>query len=318
MSKNNGVLAECVPLSVLRNAQYTLIQRYNKKIKNKNSPGFEMIVQPFKHCSKGKSLLQLRTDNRIHSAGSVTVEAALVFPIFFFTVYLIWQLFFMVYTEMRVAKDFESLSRSFSATGYAERAFLKDDLKDISWLYEAGFDTCLSKRGFLRNRKINCSTEEDGTIFVTFDYDICLRTAVLPSFAVPVKQSFSFYPAVGIYDDDKLREKEDDKEPEEECVYMTEHGTVYHLKKNCPYIAINPVPVDISEIDEKRNKSGRKYTVCSYCKKEDKTDTVYITDYGTKYHYSLKCPSLFRNVKEVPRSQVGNIHPCSKCGGKDD
>ncbi len=219
---------------------------------------------------------------------------------------------------MRIAKDFASISRGFSAAGYAERAYLKDELDDVSWLYGAGFDMCLAERKHLKNRRVTCTAGNDGTIYVSFDYDMCLRTALIPSFAIPVKQSFSFYPAVGIYERDRLVEKKEEKEPEEECVYMTEHGTVYHLKKTCPYIAINPVPVDISLIGEKRNSSGHKYTVCSYCKKEDRTDTVYITDYGTKYHYSLKCPSLYRNIKEVPRDKVGNLHPCSKCGVKDD
>lgn len=105
-------------------------------------------------------------------------------------------------------------------------------------------------------------------------------------------------------------------------VYITEHGTVYHECRNCKYLDLSIRMVEYAEIGHLRNENKHKYSACNQCVANNKHDLqVYITNYGTCYHSSLSCSGLKRTVYLVPKSDVGNKGPCSKCtqantGGK--
>ncbi len=103
-------------------------------------------------------------------------------------------------------------------------------------------------------------------------------------------------------------------EYEETIVYVTETGTVYHKKRDCPYLNPAITMVEASRVGEERNDSGGIYHPCETCRPRG-GDTYYITKYGTVYHGSLQCPALKRTVYAVKLSEVGDKMPCSKCGG---
>ena len=42
---------------------------------------------------------------------------------------------------------------------------------------------------------------------------------------------------------------------------------------------------------------------------------LYITPYGERYHSDQGCSALAAYVREVPKSQVEHLGPCSYCGG---
>ena len=101
---------------------------------------------------------------------------------------------------------------------------------------------------------------------------------------------------------------------QEDYVYVTENGTVYHKNRMCPYLDLSIRAVDAAGLDDLRNKSDHKYYACSECvAKEVHSGMVYITDYGTCYHTSLTCSGLKRTVYIIPLSEVGGKGPCSKC-----
>lgn len=100
---------------------------------------------------------------------------------------------------------------------------------------------------------------------------------------------------------------------EEKMVYVTTTGRVYHRDVNCTHIKLSVQTVSRSELAKKRNASGGKYHACEKCGSAAAT-SVYITDYGDKYHSSLHCSGLKRNVKEVPESELKGWRACSKCG----
>lgn len=102
---------------------------------------------------------------------------------------------------------------------------------------------------------------------------------------------------------------------EEDYVYVTEHGTVYHSQRTCPYLDLSIRAVKSADLSGLRNKSGHKYYGCPDCAAENSGKaTVYVTDYGTCYHTSLSCSGLKRTVYLVPLSEAGGKGPCSKCG----
>ena len=103
----------------------------------------------------------------------------------------------------------------------------------------------------------------------------------------------------------------------EETVYVTENGRVYHRDINCSYIKIVTSLVTQAELSGLRNKSDGRYHPCERCiKKNGSVSSYYITAYGSSYHSDPACSSLKRSLKAIPISQVGEKGPCSKCGSR--
>jgi len=104
-------------------------------------------------------------------------------------------------------------------------------------------------------------------------------------------------------------------EEDEEYVYITESGTVYHRSRDCSHLKITISVVKASEVSVKRNDYGQKYRPCEKCAAGQSTGLVFITDKGDKYHNSAGCSGLKRTIKTVKLSEVGGRGPCSLCGG---
>lgn len=99
----------------------------------------------------------------------------------------------------------------------------------------------------------------------------------------------------------------------ERMVYITETGTVFHLTKTCTYLDLSIQSVTAGELGGCRNQSGGIYERCESCG-DGETTIYFITDYGECYHTSLICSGLKRTITQIPISQVGERHACSRCG----
>ena len=103
-------------------------------------------------------------------------------------------------------------------------------------------------------------------------------------------------------------------EEEEETVYVTPTGRVYHRDDGCTYLMPRLTAVSASQIGAERNDSGGRYYACETCRPA-RSGTLYITEYGNRYHSSPGCSSIKRTIREVKLSEVvGRMPPCSKCG----
>ena len=101
---------------------------------------------------------------------------------------------------------------------------------------------------------------------------------------------------------------------EDTIVYVTETGFVYHKDYHCTYLDLSIHMVPAEEVGGLRNNNGGKYHACERCGGSGSTG-VYITDTGDRYHSSLTCSGLKRTVYAVPVSEAVGKRPCSKCGG---
>ena len=67
-------------------------------------------------------------------------------------------------------------------------------------------------------------------------------------------------------------------------------------KRSCKHLNIDILPVSGKDVGAKRNKDRKIYDTCKKClkltKEELKRTTVFITDYGVKYHTEINCPDL--------------------------
>lgn len=98
----------------------------------------------------------------------------------------------------------------------------------------------------------------------------------------------------------------------EEKVYVTEYGEVYHMTKSCSYLKLSIRAVALDFVEELRNADGSRFYQCEKCGSKC-TNTVFVTSYGNCYHATLRCNGLKRTIKEIPLWQVGNRAACKKC-----
>ncbi len=101
---------------------------------------------------------------------------------------------------------------------------------------------------------------------------------------------------------------------EEVYVYITEDSEVYHRSRNCTHIKLNIVDVSGSDVTKMRNTYGDHYQSCRHCHAKKGDPTLYITTDGDCYHNSLTCSGLSRSVRMVPLRKVQDRRPCSRCG----
>lgn len=100
---------------------------------------------------------------------------------------------------------------------------------------------------------------------------------------------------------------------EEEIVYITQDGSVYHRSRSCGYLKLSIAAVDIHFLDTQRNQDDGKYYPCGECGGSC-GNIVYITNYGNRYHSTLGCSGLKRTIMAVPISEANGRSACSKCG----
>ncbi len=100
---------------------------------------------------------------------------------------------------------------------------------------------------------------------------------------------------------------------EEEWVYITPTGESYHRNHNCSYLNPKIMSAVSSKIGQYRNDDGERYRPCESCKDNTLTGICFYTEYGNRYHTTLKCSGLKRTILSVPLSEVGNRNLCNKC-----
>lgn len=101
---------------------------------------------------------------------------------------------------------------------------------------------------------------------------------------------------------------------DEEYVYVTPNGQVYHTNRDCTYLHLSIDTVSITDLEKLRNKDGKIYDKCRLCGNDDKDlYFVYVTDYGESYHTSLSCNGLKRTILKIKRSETGGRTLCKRC-----
>ena len=103
---------------------------------------------------------------------------------------------------------------------------------------------------------------------------------------------------------------------EEEMVYVTDWESVYHTSASCSHLRLSVQGMSYSHAEQKKNIYGEKYHSCERCMEiGEKPTTVYVTSTGNRYHKDKECGGLTRHVKLVKKSQVKHLNVCDRCGG---
>lgn len=223
---------------------------------------------------------------------SITVETALILPIFLFAMLSV-----MYLTDaIRISSDnTERLAEQ--AYTLAKYAYVGDSLLSGTGLSEA----------------IDVINGGDDIIDLVQRYNISVPFDLLGTYDPYAVDRVRVRAFTG-YDNLKQHTGHEEEKPEE-MVYVTEYGSVYHRSLGCSHLNLNIRSVDYGSVSKERANDGSKYHPCEYCCHSGggHPATVYLTDDGNRYHTSLSCGSLKRTIREVPLSQAG-LPPCSECG----
>lgn len=108
--------------------------------------------------------------------------------------------------------------------------------------------------------------------------------------------------------------KEDEEETDDTIVYITPSGTVYHMSADCTYLRPHVKQTSAADIGNQRSSNGSCYYPCESCH-PGRLGTVYYTTDGNRYHSSASCSKIKRTIITTHLSEVaGSRRACSKCG----
>ena len=260
--------------------------------------------------------------------GSMTLEAALILPFFLFVIINLLSIVEMYRCHAAVTASLWKSGRQMALYGYL---YDKLDLDD----YAKELNSVTISETYVR-MKLHSDLEENGSGLVvlgpgTEGISLIRSQLMNEKDRICLKADFilsppcRLYPGQGVYVTARYCGHAWNgykvtgyvlSEYQEEIVYITETGTVYHKNRSCTYLNPSVSSLPTSEIGLVRNESGGIYHPCELCGSQGDTGNVYITRYGTVYHTRLQCSGLKRTVYAIKISEVGDRLPCSKCGGR--
>lgn len=248
--------------------------------------------------------------------GSMTVEAAIVLPVFLMVICGMVRFFVLISFQNILQTDMENVARHLGCIQYIEDNDSKISqtyagLKIMSGKAANKADDVGIKGGMYGVSLLQSDISPDNEIN-TLAADYLWDTSLLPGsngFYFHLVQKCSYIPWIG----ESIVKK--DLEQTDDTVYITKNGSVCHKSKECTYLTRCIKNVRYGEIADIRNISGGRYKACERCvnKKFVNTDIVYITDYGDRYHSKKECNTLKRYIQEVKLSEVRNKRMCKKC-----
>jgi hypothetical protein len=279
---------------------------------------------------------------------SLTVEAALVLPVFIY--FLIAFLYFIqIFTiQEQIQSTITKIGLNLSKTAYIykdmpsiDEAFSLDislfgteidiGLDELTASIINGGMLKLYSREYLDTEQMNRSCIQngfDGISFIhssVFDQDDYIDLVAEYTVNIPIKlfvleemhiiqrvrmRSWTGYEVEAAYTTQKESDNDDVT-----IVYITDSGSVYHVREDCSHIKLSVIEVPSIPVD-RRNDNGGKYYPCEACCNGEEMDyaTYYITSDGMRYHTKRTCSKIKRSVKEIPLSEVGDRAACKRCG----
>ena len=275
----------------------------------------------------GLTALPTIKDNKMKLCeGSLSLEAAVVIPLFLMIVAAFLSFFGIMMTQLKLQTGMERVGREIAGAYYAADKIRKDPEKGKSWLLSLGEGLLLTAvsegavKDLVRKQAGDFADEmhvrggENGVSFLGTRFSEEKQEVILQAsyeftpFFLPVKGILLTQASVHRAFTGKTWEKK----TEEPLVYVTTYGKVYHTSLSCNYLDLSIITVDKALVGARRNVDGSKYYECEVCEDNGQL-RVFITSYGDRFHYDRNCSGLKRSITSVPVSQVGSRHLCKKC-----
>lgn len=236
---------------------------------------------------------------------SLTLEAAIIFPVFLFLV--VGVLYFF-----RILQISQITEGALASTG----AWLAVETEEPSALKAIAYFQKELEKGdcsldYIVGGRLGivfCDTEfTEDYVDLQIYYNCRLPIPIIGIQSIPQTQRIRMKRWTGYHIDSNLTQED----KEELFVYITPNGDVYHLSKECTHLQLS-----IQKAEKQEIQSG-KIQPCNLCGEEASLyDYYYVTDNGDYYHTRLNCSGLKRTVYMVPLSEAEGRTACNRCGGK--
>lgn len=258
---------------------------------------------------------------------SMTVEAALVLPLFLFAFLNIVSVLELYRLQGNMSQAMHTTVKEMAVYGHAYSQMEEDDRNHLesyglTYLYGAGrVKSCLEDSylekipitgGFGGISWLHSKMMTDQCIDLAATYEAEPMFCTMGFVKIPLYNRLRTRAWTG-YDIPLIQEEQE----KNRIVYITSNGDAYHDTKSCPYLRLSIRAVARREVNTLRNQDGSIYYACAQCEARE-NNTVFITLYGNKYHTTLTCGGLKRTIEAVPLTQAGNRHACAKCSGKTE
>lgn len=285
-----------------------------KKTKYKNVPSHNTTLiknkEGYLPNSKGGKVLK-------RCRGSLTVEAALVLPIFLFlSISLISVIEIMnCYIEMEYAVHETAREIAIAYYPFRESEEVNETVVElmaegilIDKLGIKGINNMPIKNGLAGINVFRSEvTNSDLDLIVTYRVTPLLNIFGVGEMTLISRAKIHLWTGY---------ELPKDKSVETEYVYVTDYRSVYHTRSDCSHLYLEVKNVSLGDIDKLRNDEGKKYTPCKICVGETSGlngDVIYVTSHGSSYHNTDSCSGLKRTVHKVKLEEVAGLPMCQRC-----
>lgn len=230
------------------------------------------------------------------ASASLTVEASMVMTIFILISYCILYPFFVLNIHMKLQAVTECVVQR-------ESGYEHDAQTNWEMLLRESIDLYSIKNIDYQD---SICIDENGIIDLIVQYQIAFPFPVnhVENFIVRSRKR-----AWTSIDKDSDGNSAD---TDSQYVYVTSNAKVYHLYMDCTHLKLSIHSVEYEQLKTLRNASGGIYYACERCYPKN-SRTVYVTDEGDRYHGSLSCSGLKRQIQKVSKDTVTGMSVCSRC-----
>ena len=249
----------------------------------------------------------------IKKNGFVTLEAAILLPIFIIGILTIGYLMKFIYAQENILYTICDESKQISKSAY---------IIEVAPF----FALALEKRLEMENQNIDdVETEDykylysseglDGLIRYEASYWMDIKFPIKLYDGLPGKETVVFRGLIGsrkVADTTGFDEMEKEKTSDKVWIFPTA-GKRYH-KRDCPYIAVLPTEAVLTDDIE------RKYHSCPICDSKNLGigNLIYYFEKTGEAYHTGKCPTVEKYVIEIEKETAvkKGYYPCSKCVGE--
>lgn len=271
------------------------------------------ITQIKQNLTSPRQNIFLPKVKRVFLPASITLEAALVIPIFIFSFIIMAYTLMILNFQARVNQSLYNTSRTLARYSYVYDSSEAADIMAAGAMVisEIGADNIkqIGVVGGAAGFNFLFSDFEDGIADIVVNYTIKFPFDIMGNFYINCTQRARTRAFIGV------NPCGEEGNADEKYVYVTVNGKVYHKNIDCTYLKLSIKSIEYSSLEQVRNKNGGKYYECEYCKQNNAPKQVFITDYGNRYHFSINCQGLKRGILKIQLNKAGEYRPCSKCGG---
>ncbi len=249
---------------------------------------------------------------------SMTVEAALVLPLFLFFFLQISSFVEMLRLHSNLQYGLWKSGKALMLYGVAEEVAAAVPELAVSYVYIKGSLISTLGKEYLDTSPLTFGSDginffesdiitESGEVDVTVTYQVSPKGQILPFSYVRLSNRFFGK----VWDGYEILSAG----VSEQVAYVTKYGEVWHSTRACSHLKLSIHTIPVSGLDNYRNQWGKGYAKCSFCSNGVMPQRVYVTDEGDCYHYEEGCLGLTRHVQIIAWKEREKYRPCSRCVG---